>query len=457
MIIIFLSFIVGIFPAAGVKDLYQLEDEWVIELGASSELDRWFCVTTNADKGFRLISDGMPGEWFDEIDPYKVTYSRDGLLLASVGTREGRQVVILDGREEKEYDRICGDYELPLFSPDGKHLAYTARNNDRYIVVRDGQESPAFDGIRPPVFSADGMHMVFAGRTGDRWSILLDGTKKAEYDFVESLAFMPDGSLIYAARDKEQWFVVRGGKKGPMYDEVSGLKISRDGKRYAYAARTGEKWRAVIDGKPAREYDNILDLTFSPSGKRLAYAAGSGTWTYDGYWDYNRFDGGLCAVLDGRELRWGPEGYDIDYMAFSSDEAHFAYSIGKIGASGYVVVDTTAGPSYRGILSVDYAPVGERLACSYYQPGDSHFVAFADRTFGPYVDTQVPFFSWDGSRIVYAARRDKDWQVAIDGIDQPDAFDRITYLRLSPDGKLAGLVGLRETSIRRVVYNLEDR
>jgi hypothetical protein len=156
MIIIFLSFIVGIFPAAGVRDLYQLEDEWVIELGASSELDRWFCVTTNADKGFRLISDGMPGEWFDEIDPYKATYSRDGLRLAYVGTREGRQVVILDGREEKEYDRICGDYELPLFSPDGKHLAYTARNNDRYIVVRDGKESPAFYGIRPPVFTADG-------------------------------------------------------------------------------------------------------------------------------------------------------------------------------------------------------------------------------------------------------------------------------------------------------------
>ena len=151
MIIIFFSFIVGGFPAPGVQDLYQLNDEWLIDLGASSDLDHWFCVTTNADNGFRLIADGEAGEWFEEIDPYKVVYSNDGAHLAYVGTRNGRQVLVRDGREEKAYDKICGDYEQPFFSADGKHLAYTARNNDRYIVARDGKESPVFDGVRPPV------------------------------------------------------------------------------------------------------------------------------------------------------------------------------------------------------------------------------------------------------------------------------------------------------------------
>lgn len=457
MIIILLSFIVSGFPAAGVQDLYQLQDEWLIDLGASPDLSHWFCVTTNNENGFRVIADGKSGGWFDEIDPYKVTYSVDGVHLAYVGTREGRQVVVRDDREEKEYDKICGDYEQPLFSVDGKHLAYTARNNGRYIVVRDGKESPAFDGIRPPVFSADGKYLVYAGRKDDRWSVVLDGVTKAEHDYVESVCFLPDGSLIYVSRDKDRWSLVRGKTKGPAYDEISGLKISRDGSRYAYAARTGEKWRAVIDGKPAAEYDNVMDLTFSPSGKRLAYAAGSGTWTYDGYWDYNRFDGSFCAVLDGRELRRGPDGYDVEYLTFSADETRLAYSIGKIGESGYVVTDTMPGPNCRGILTVVFAPIGGRLAYSYYQPGDSHFVALADRRFGPYVDTQIPLFAGDGDRIVYAARRGADWQVAIDGVDQPDSFDRINYLRLSPDRKYAGLVGIRGMTIRRAVYALDRR
>jgi hypothetical protein len=455
MIMIFLSFIISGFPAAGVQDLYQLNDEWLVDLGASADLDHWFCVTTNADDGFRIIADGRVGGWFGEIDPYKVVYSSDGAHLAYVGTREGRQVLVRDDREETEYDKICGDYEIPLFSADGRHLAYTALKDGRYIVVHDGKESPAFDGVRPPVFSADGKHVVFAGRKDERWSVILDGQEKKPYDDVELLQFLPDGSLMYAVREGNQWFVIRGQKKSPPCDEISGLRSSRDGLHYAYAARVGEKWRAVLDGKPAAEYDNIMDLTFSPSGKRLAYAAGSGTWTYDSYWDYNRFDGSFCAVLDGRELHWGPDGYDVEYLTFSADEKHLAYSIGKIGESGYVVTDTAAGPSYRGILTVVYAPAGSQLAYSYYQPGDSHFVALADRRFGPYVDTQSPFFS--GDRIVYAARRGADWQVAIDGVDQPDVFDRITYLRLSPDRQFAGLLGIRKETIRRVVYALSGR
>jgi len=457
MIMILLSFIVGIFPAAGVQDLYQLEDEWLIDLGASPDLDRWFCVTTSAEHGFRLVSDGKPGEWFEEIDPFKVVYSKDGAHLAYVGTRAGKQVMVRDGKVEIECDRICGEYEQPLFSSDGKHLACTALIDGRYVVARDGKASQAFDGIRPPVFSADGNHLVFAGRKEERWSLVLDGQEKKKYDNVQALQFLPDNTLMYIARENDQWFVVRGTKQGPPCDEILELQSSRDGLRYAYSARTGEKWRVVIDGKPAKEYDNITDLTFSPSGKRIAYAAGSGNWVYDGYWDYNRFDGSFGAVLDGRELHWGPDDYDVDYMTFSADETHLAYSVGKIGMSGYVVTDTSAGPSYRGILSVVYAPLGGRLAYSYYQPGDSHFVAVGDLRYGPYYDSQMPLFSRDAERVAYACRRGKDWRVAIDGVDQPDAFDRINYLRLSPDGKSAGLVGIRGTTLRRVVYDLQGR
>jgi hypothetical protein len=455
MTIAILAIIFGVFPAAGNQVLYKLGAMSVVEFSVSDDMHHWCAITIHPDSGYRVVADGKPGAWFQEIDWLRLGFSRDWAHWAYVGTRDGRQVLVRDNREEKEYDQVCGEYEQPLFSADGQHLAYTALDADRWVVVRDGKESGVFDQVQPPVFSADNRHLVFAGRKGNRWLIMLDGFTKAEYDYIESARFLPDGSLTYIARDKERWFLVRGTKKGPAYDEISQSKTSRDGNHYAYAARTGEKWRIVFDGKPAAEYDNVADLTISPSGRHLAYAAGSGTWTYDNYFEYYRFDGSFATVRDGRELRWGPEGFDVEFLTFSADEAHVAYSIGKIGESGYVVVDTTAGPAYRGVVRLTYAPVGNRLAYSVYQ-SDTHFVVLDDRRLGPYDDVEDLRFSADGSHVIITARQSGKWRVVIDGTDQ-DPFEKISYIRYSPDGQYAGVLGIRDKAIYRVVYKLNSR
>jgi hypothetical protein len=51
-------------------------------------------------------------------------------------------VVVMDGKEGKEYERVMQD--SLVFSPDSKHLAYIAQSNWKYFVVVDGVEGDQY-------------------------------------------------------------------------------------------------------------------------------------------------------------------------------------------------------------------------------------------------------------------------------------------------------------------------
>jgi len=348
---------------------------------------------------------------------------------------------------------VCDQYERLLFSRDGQHLAYTAYNDEHWVVVHDGKASQDFDKVQSPTFSNDSKHWAFAGRRGERWSLILDGKVKAEHDYIEAVRFLPDGSLRYIAADGEHWYLVRGTKKNAPCEEISQTTVSQDGKHYAYAARTGEKWQAVHDGKAGKEYDNVKNLTLTPSGTHIAYAAGTGSWTYDGYFQYYRFDGSYTAVLDGRELLGGPEDYDVENFTFSQDETHAAYTIGKIGEQEYVVVDTTAGPAYGGVVRLVYASAADRIAYSVYQ-NDSHYVIAGDQRFGFYDYVDDLDLSADGTHVIATVQQGGKKFVMIDGKLQ-DPFDKITGLRWAPDRKSVGVIGIQDKALCRAVYAVQ--
>jgi hypothetical protein len=52
--------------------------------------------------------------------------------------------VVVDGKEEKQYDGI-GD--TPFFSPDSKHLIYVAMIGNKYLIVIDGKEEEQYNRI----------------------------------------------------------------------------------------------------------------------------------------------------------------------------------------------------------------------------------------------------------------------------------------------------------------------
>jgi hypothetical protein len=53
--------------------------------------------------------------------------------------------VVVDGREEKQYDGI-GNF-TPIFSPDSKRVAYLTKLGDKQFAVVDGKEEKRYDAI----------------------------------------------------------------------------------------------------------------------------------------------------------------------------------------------------------------------------------------------------------------------------------------------------------------------
>ena len=57
----------------------------------------------------------------------------------------GARFVIIDGKEEKQYDGIVKG--TLIFSPDSKHVAYRARAGNKQFVVVDGKEEKQYDAL----------------------------------------------------------------------------------------------------------------------------------------------------------------------------------------------------------------------------------------------------------------------------------------------------------------------
>ncbi len=75
-----------------------------------------------------------------------------------------KRFVVVDGREEKQYDGIVTD--SVIFSPDSQRVAYGAGVNNKQFVVVDGKEGQPYDSIvaigggRIVFDSADSLHYL---------------------------------------------------------------------------------------------------------------------------------------------------------------------------------------------------------------------------------------------------------------------------------------------------------
>ena len=71
--------------------------------------------------------------------------SPDSRRVAYVVIEKGKQFVVVDGEEGKQYDGIAE--ETPIFSPDSKRVAYTANVGKKCFVIVDGEEGKQYDVI----------------------------------------------------------------------------------------------------------------------------------------------------------------------------------------------------------------------------------------------------------------------------------------------------------------------
>ncbi|MFH1009684.1 MAG: hypothetical protein V1784_00440, partial [bacterium] len=131
-----------------------------------------------------------------------------------------------------------------VVSPDGRRVAYVARRRDKQVVVVDGQEGKEYDkiGILSLEFSPDGKRVAYRALRGDKQLVVVDGQEGKEYNEIGEgdPIFSSDATYLDSVLDKFQ-------QRTPIF--------SPDGKRFAYRAQRGYMHLVVVDGQEGKEYD----------------------------------------------------------------------------------------------------------------------------------------------------------------------------------------------------------
>ncbi len=237
-----------------------------------------------------MVIDGVEGPAYASVGP--AVFSADGKRVAYVAERS---MLVLDGREQKRYDKIAT--ESIRFSREGGRVAYLASTLEKsggeklYFIV-DGQPKGPFEGVVRSsfIFSPDGRHTACIVMRDRRQVAVVDGVEGKPYDDVRLLQFGADTArAVYLARQGAQVRAVIGGVEGPAYPGISHMVLSPDGKHLAYIAGRDKNALVVLDEVEGPSYGGILPptMTFSPRGSHLAYEA------------YR--DAGPMIVVDGAE------------------------------------------------------------------------------------------------------------------------------------------------------------
>lgn len=242
-----------------------------------------------------------------------LTFSPDSRHVAYGVVNGNKEYVVMDGKEEKQYDLISPSNFA--FSPDSQSFAYVAHSGRKALVVNNGKEIGEYEGIAPNCLIYR-QKLIYITRTVCQYQLIVDGKPEKAYDQIGFVMLNPNGDrLVYCAMDNRQWQIVDNGKEGSKYDEIAAPLFSANGEHFAYKARSGSKFFMVVDGVKQAEYDDIQNFIFSADGLQTAYLV---------YLNKEKF-----VVKNGREDEPCREIYG-DTLTFSPDGSYFLYAAKKI-------------------------------------------------------------------------------------------------------------------------------
>ena len=349
--------------------------------------------------------------------------SPDGKRLALTAQRQGKPVLLLDGKESPPFQ----EFAYGAFSPDSQHYACAIKRGGKWFMMIDGKEQEE-SGLGAPIFSPDSKRLAHWKARAGRWVVVVDGKEEAaEFEKPGQIAFSPDSRrLAYAGKKvKGKWVIVADGKEGPELEEALFLVFSPDSKRLAYAARQGG-WRIVVDGKQSLAFRSVTRPVFSPDSQRLAYLVIPAKLEHKINVTVVH---NLAGVSPFRDV-WAPVVDDqmgepnliFAGPIFSPDSKQAAYAAGDhvqstLFIGGQKIQDFSERKKGRLFLvrSLVFSPDGKRWACALSEGGHMYMNTIA----------QV------GSEWSQAQRR-----VVVDGQEGPEYdIPGMVNLRFSPDSQ----------------------
>ncbi len=248
-------------------------------------------------------------------------------------------------------------------------------------------------------------------------------------------------------------------------EQATDVQISPDGRHVVYVRAAGDimtdsarrsLWLVdVAAGTQAPLLDGSASRPrWSPDGGRIAYVAAdaNGHPQLFVHWLNSGTNARITSLPEApSDLAWSPDGGRIAFTMFVPDDgAKLGQSVAKPDGAKWA-------EPLKVITAVHYREDGE----GYLRPGYTHlFVVPADGgaprqlTYGRFDDDGGMAWSRDGGRIVFAANREKDWElgedrsaiwsVAVDGGALTRLASRVGAdhePQVSPDGKLIAFTG----------------
>lgn len=375
------------------------------------------------------------------------------------GEKKEQKRVIVNGVPGKWYDDVKG-YAM-RFTPMGENFCFEAELGDKEIPVCNGADGPVFDEIEFLDMSADGAHVLVGGRIGGVYRVFLDGSLVRETsNRVREGAVAWSGKAAWIERGRDEqtgvefaMVVTSDGSEGQKYPAVHGNPLFSQNRAELYyiaEKESGDRF-LVRDGeelKPTMGYGYKFTLT--PDGAYYAYVSPSDSKV-------------VSMVINGQI---GPDFSEIwDPATFSADGSRYLYEARKDKEAVLVVDGQVFTHGYglvKSVLGETFSPDGQHWAAG-FQLNDEEYVVVVDGKEigrGQGSPRQI-VFSPDGTRVAWLERQKKSWRAYLDGKPGPEVqeiFDE-TPPQFSPDGRhlVYFTRNNKDKKMRIVVFGGEDR
>jgi hypothetical protein len=322
-----------------------------------------------------------------DADVTKMGFNSDGSKVGFIAqdTREKKYFVFLNESKSGPYDEAY----YPAFSGDGSKFAYAAQNNGKEFVVVDGVEGKQYDRIgtaegynKNIAIDETGSKIAYVAERSGKYFVVVNGKEGKEYDYISNLRILSGQRVNYRAKlgDKELFITDEGVQTRT---ETTQLTNPFGGKSTAKLLKVGDKQVAVINGKESRPYDSLLvnsgrTFLFSRDDQKVAYIA-------------KDMDNEFAVVnnIEGKPYK------GVSNLVFSPDSKMLAYVSTTSGLGQRVVVDEKEiGNYYEFIKYLAFSPDNKPV---YIGVTTGQFsVVYDGKQGGVYEYVGIPFFGSDG-------------------------------------------------------------
>jgi len=351
------------------------------------------------------------------------------------GEKEGKKRVVVNGVPGKWYDDVKG-YALQ-FSSGAETLCFEAEFGDKEVPVCNGGDGPLFDDLEFLRMSSDGAHVLVAGKVDGLYRVFLNGAQVRQTPhrmWQGTVSWTGKGAWIERGRDEQTGAefaraVTSDGAEGVAYPAIHGdpLFTQNRAELYYIAGKEDGNRFLIRDGEELKPTMGTgYQFRVTDDGAYYAYVA--------------QFEDNVeSMVVNGRI---GPDFDRIgDAAVFSADGSRHIYE-GKKGDEAFLVIDEQVqthgfGP-LKSVVGETFSLDGQRWAAGFQLNAEEYVVVVDGKEVGRGQGTPRQIvFSPDGTRVAWLEKQKSSWRVVVDGKPGSEAreiFDDAPP-QFSPDGR----------------------